>query len=43
MGLRTQPNQEAPRIVVMAYMSERDAHPLPAPVTTIALAGLGSP
>jgi NADH-quinone oxidoreductase subunit N len=29
------------RIVVMMYMSERDARPLPAPMTTIALAGLG--
>jgi NADH-quinone oxidoreductase subunit N len=29
------------RIVVMMYMSERDARPLPAPMTTIALTGLG--
>jgi NADH-quinone oxidoreductase subunit N len=28
------------RIVVMMYMSERDARPVPAPITTIALAGL---
>jgi NADH-quinone oxidoreductase subunit N len=28
------------RIVVMMYMSERDARPLPVPVTTIAFAGL---
>jgi NADH-quinone oxidoreductase subunit N len=28
------------RIVVMMYMSERDARPLPAPMTTIALTGL---
>ena len=29
------------RIVVMMYMSERDARPLPAPVTTMALTALG--
>jgi NADH-quinone oxidoreductase subunit N len=29
------------RIVVMMYMSERDARPLPAPVTTLALGALG--
>jgi NADH-quinone oxidoreductase subunit N len=29
------------RIVVMMYMSDRDARPLPAPVTTMALAALG--
>jgi NADH-quinone oxidoreductase subunit N len=28
------------RIVVMMYMSERDARPLPAPMTTVALTGL---
>jgi NADH-quinone oxidoreductase subunit N len=28
------------RIVVMMYMSERDARPLPAPVTTMALTAL---
>ena len=28
------------RIVVMMYMSERDARPLPAPVSAIALTGL---
>lgn len=28
------------RIVVMMYMSERDARPLPAPITTAAMAGL---
>ena len=29
------------RIVVMMYMSERDARPVPAPVTAMALAALG--
>ena len=28
------------RIVVMMYMSERDARPLPPPLTTVGLAGL---
>jgi NADH-quinone oxidoreductase subunit N len=28
------------RVVVMMYMSERDARPVPAPVTRIAMAGL---
>ena len=30
------------RIVVMMYMSERDARPVPAPLTAIALTGLGA-